>query len=101
MFAPWLLPSSDMVSASSRRSMPPPTQSPVQLDVLPALRRADRAQLGVDRPFGARPLRDGDAPPSARTADTRAWRVFIHEDPFNRATSDEGIARAVKSVAAG
>ena len=62
----------------------------------PTLVRSRRA------PFGARVLREGDAaaPPSTRgEADTRAWQL-IHDDPFDRATSEDEIARVVKSVAA-
>jgi len=62
----------------------------------PTLVRSRRA------PFGARQLREGDAaaPPSTRgEADTRAWQL-IHDDPFDRATSDDEIARVVKSLVA-
>ena len=52
------------------------------------------------RPFGARLLRDGDAPASTRgDADTRAWQL-IHDDPFDRATTEDEIARVVRSFAA-
>ena len=52
--------------------------------------------------FGSRPLRDGDtsAPPSSRgDADSRAWQL-IHDDPFDRAVSEDEIARVVRAVAA-
>jgi diguanylate cyclase (GGDEF)-like protein len=52
--------------------------------------------------FGARSVREGDASAPASTrgdADTRAWQL-IHDDPFDRAFSEDEIARVVRSVAA-
>ena len=51
------------------------------------------------RPFGARLLRDADSLAPARgDADTRTWQL-IHDDPFERATTEEEIARVVQSFA--
>jgi diguanylate cyclase (GGDEF)-like protein len=80
----------EVVSIGQHR---PPQASRAARLARPPLVRSRRA------PFGARTLRDDEAPSSRGDADTRAWQL-IHDDPFDRATSEEEIARVVRSVAA-
>ena len=85
----------EVVSIGQRRT-PTPAGRPSRLSRPPPLVRSRRA------PFGARLLREGEAsaPSSTRgDADTRAWQL-IHDDPFDRATSEDEIARVVRAVAA-
>ncbi len=82
----------EVVSSGARGSPPTPASRSARLARSPIVRSRRP-------PFGARLLRDGDAPASSRgDADTRAWQL-IHEDLFDRATSEDEIARAVRSVA--
>jgi diguanylate cyclase (GGDEF)-like protein len=83
----------EIVSIGPRRAPAPAGRASRVARPLARTRRA---------PFGARLLREGDAsaPPSTRSeADSRAWQL-IHDDPFDRAATEEEIARIVRSVAA-
>lgn len=81
----------EVVSIGQRRS-PAPGPRPTRLARTPLVRSR--------RPFGARLLREGEAPSSTRgDADSRAWQL-IHEDPFDRAITEEEIACVVRAFAA-
>jgi diguanylate cyclase (GGDEF)-like protein len=66
-----------------------------------AARRARPLVFRAHRPpFGVRPAREGADPASPPTeSDTGAWQL-IHDDPFDRATTEEHIERAVAAIAA-
>ena len=82
----------EVVSVGVRR-LPPPAGRTARLAGRTVVRT-------LGRPFGARPIADGGAPPSTRgDADTRAWQL-IHDDPFDGAMTEAQIAGVVSSVAA-
>ena len=81
----------EVVSVGVRR-LPPPAGRTARLAGRTVVRT-------LGRPFGARPIADGGAPPSTRDADARAWQL-IHDDPFDGAMSEAQIAGVVSSVAA-
>lgn len=81
----------EVVSVGVRR-LPPPAGRTARLAGRTVVRT-------LGRPFGARPIADGGAPPSTRDADARAWQL-IHDDPFDGAMTEAQIAGVVSSVAA-
>jgi diguanylate cyclase (GGDEF)-like protein len=85
----------EVVSIGPHRAQAPAGRPPTRL-ARTSLVRARRA------PFGARSHRDADgaAPSSTRgDADTRALQL-IQDDPFDRATTEEEIARVVRALGA-
>lgn len=84
----------EVVSIGARRTQAAP---------LPPARLARTSMIRARRaPFGARSHHEGDGPASASPrsdADTRAWQL-IQDDPFDRATTDEEIARVVRALGA-